>query len=481
MRDSTANWGVLDSLQRDSAHQQADQPAAVRWPVVLGFSIALLVMFYLMGHEPSQFAGVQSGDTTEQRIKDHYVDGIEDGNAMRKLLIVAYAAAGAISLAVCRRPWNVQWGSAAGLAALAVWAVASVGWSSDPSLSIRRLSADGLIVVGSLGLARALRPTELLSVALTTFTAFIANSFMFDLAAGGRPWSGDYRFGGTLHPNVQAAYCGMLCVAAVAYPARSAASRWLTRGLLAFGFVMLLLTQSRTSALAAVVAMVMVQAVKLSPRMRWVAAAGLLGFIGAATVVYSSLGDGDRRQIGDTLLLGRTEQSGSLTGRVPLWQELSHHAARRPMTGYGFEAFWTPDRLDEVLDALDWVMQSAHNGYFEVVLQLGWIGLALAACGVGLGANRAPVAYARTTDAGYAFIHGVVSLALVTSLLESHFVKLKYPTVIALVGLLQVVAFFPPISDDEQRANVWPTGHRAARGAAGVADQSSEAEGVRVA
>jgi O-antigen ligase len=48
-----------------------------------------------------------------------------------------------------------------------------------------------------------------------------------------------------------------------------------------------------------------------------------------------------------------------------------------PILGTGFDSFWLGSRLEE-LWAIYWFRPSeAHNGYLEVVLNLGWVGMFL--------------------------------------------------------------------------------------------------------
>lgn len=76
-------------------------------------------------------------------------------------------------------------------------------------------------------------------------------------------------------------------------------------------------------------------------------------------------------------LLGR---SASLTGRVPLWQALIRIGQNQPLFGYGYGTFWSSvermNTIDVILLQLRFPWAShAHNGYLEVWLELGVIGL----------------------------------------------------------------------------------------------------------
>ena len=67
----------------------------------------------------------------------------------------------------------------------------------------------------------------------------------------------------------------------------------------------------------------------------------------------------------------------SLTGRTNIWSAvLSTHT--NPLIGTGYESFWLGPRLRQVW-ALAGAVNEAHNGYLEVYLNLGLIGLFLLA------------------------------------------------------------------------------------------------------
>lgn len=80
----------------------------------------------------------------------------------------------------------------------------------------------------------------------------------------------------------------------------------------------------------------------------------------------------------DSLLvfLGRDP---TLTGRLVLWDYALSASAQRPVSGYGYAAFWgSPSGPAAGLNShLRQVVPNAHNGYLEVMLGLGWVGLCL--------------------------------------------------------------------------------------------------------
>jgi len=82
----------------------------------------------------------------------------------------------------------------------------------------------------------------------------------------------------------------------------------------------------------------------------------------------------------ELLLLGRSDESESLSGRTLIWPELIRFARERFWLGYGYEAFWTPAHIEAISDELGWGLREAHNGYLEMWLWLGAIGVGLLLC-----------------------------------------------------------------------------------------------------
>jgi exopolysaccharide production protein ExoQ len=68
----------------------------------------------------------------------------------------------------------------------------------------------------------------------------------------------------------------------------------------------------------------------------------------------------------------------SLTGRVELWRLSLTDIEQRPLQGYGYNAFWgyQSDPAWRIREEIHWDQApSAHNGYIDLTLGLGLIGL----------------------------------------------------------------------------------------------------------
>jgi len=166
---------------------------------------------------------------------------------------------------------------------------------------------------------------------------------------------------------------------------------WLTREVrflpaLAGGAVAatcLVLSRSSTSLAAAVFVMVFLVVLLRSPHGLRPYVPYLVAMLIATFLIYALAilnlipGQG-------TLMAPITAFTGkdmSLTGRAEIWAVLAEHIRYRPFLGTGYAAYWTAGPVAGTESyAFVWRMGSfypgsAHNGYLEIVNDLGWTGL----------------------------------------------------------------------------------------------------------
>ncbi len=69
----------------------------------------------------------------------------------------------------------------------------------------------------------------------------------------------------------------------------------------------------------------------------------------------------------------------TLTGRTDIWEALFRKVDERPWTGYGYNAFWGRDSEPAawIRHQTGWSVPSAHNGWIDLLIQLGWPGAVL--------------------------------------------------------------------------------------------------------
>jgi O-antigen ligase len=101
----------------------------------------------------------------------------------------------------------------------------------------------------------------------------------------------------------------------------------------------------------------------------------VLGII--LTVIYHSLRPFSMNSFMGTVIqaMGRDM---TLSGRTEIWSDVYAVASRSPVLGVGYGAFWI-GRLANIpwTENLTWTLGQAHNGYVDIYLQLGLVGLCL--------------------------------------------------------------------------------------------------------
>ena len=129
------------------------------------------------------------------------------------------------------------------------WCGLSILWSENLPLTIRHFSVLLFCSLGALGICAPVHLRDLCLVALVVSTILIANGVRTEIALGTfHPFSADYRFAGTLHPNVQAPYCATMALAAACLASRAKRGGALLWMLFLVGVALLVLTKSRTAA-----------------------------------------------------------------------------------------------------------------------------------------------------------------------------------------------------------------------------------------
>jgi exopolysaccharide production protein ExoQ len=102
--------------------------------------------------------------------------------------------------------------------------------------------------------------------------------------------------------------------------------------------------------------------------------AGLLAHFGMELLFGSSLYE---------VVLESQGKDATLTGRTDLWHDLWIMGQRHTLLGAGYEGFWNPKNCLQLKEVHFWGPRQAHNGYLEIWLNLGLVGLGLFALVVG--------------------------------------------------------------------------------------------------
>jgi len=320
------------------------------------------------------------------------------------------------------------------IALLAVCALSFL-WSIDPGLTMRRSLAIVMTSVAGLyigtryswqSMLRAFAVTWLIVGLASLFTALLVPSFgrMQEVHEGA--WQGLYfeknQLGG--HMARSALFAGFLVIMDRKY-------RWQWGGVLLLSIALVLLSTSKSSLLGLGVGLgILALAVWMKQGLRiglvtvWVSIC-VGGLFAAIMVLAPEL---------VFQLLGR---DATLTGRTDIWFALADNIEQKPLLGYGYGAFWAPGSApgNWLREALQWDAPTAHNGWLEVTIALGFLGLAFLTLDFLMTVSRAVLASVTTWTGVFALAFCaqffLFSLSESASLQQNSIVWLIYVAVAA--------------------------------------------------
>jgi O-antigen ligase len=278
------------------------------------------------------------------------------------------------------------------LALFVALAVLSIAWSIDPSLSARRLVRMFTIVLACLAFVlMSWHARRCQNVVRPILTIMLLGSILFGLAFPAL----------AIHQQTSAELIGawrglanhknglgdLACLALIFW-----FHAWLTREAtllpaLAGGAIAaacLVLSRSSTSLAATAFVLVLLVVLLRSPPGLRPYIAYLISMLIAALLIYAlailNLIPGLGTLMAPVMLL--TDKAVTFTGRSEIWTIIAEHIAYHPFLGTGYGAYWTAGPVPGTQSyEFIWRMRSfypgsAHNGYLDVVNDLGWVGLA---------------------------------------------------------------------------------------------------------
>jgi O-antigen ligase len=78
-------------------------------------------------------------------------------------------------------------------------------------------------------------------------------------------------------------------------------------------------------------------------------------------------------------LVSSTGKDLTFTGRVDLWADIWEEVMKHPIIGAGFQGYWviTSSRVETLYEIYPWLPIQAHNGYLDIINELGFVGITL--------------------------------------------------------------------------------------------------------
>lgn len=258
----------------------------------------------------------------------------------------------------------------------------SVLWSVNPFVTIKEsMEMIGTMIIGAYIVARfPLR--RFLNILSVVFGAIATLSLLLIFASPGRgrmdwgsgAWSGLFQ-----EKNLLGAAMAF-AIFSIGFSLPSARGKRRLRMLATLILCILLLVGSNsvTAATDLAIVLLLAGAVLLCRSERYGATARIVVAAAAAValVLYTMYG------FDPNALFAMFGRSSTLTGRTDFWPFLYQAIGDRPLLGYGYDAFFTaPISVDYlsyyVVGSGGWTPYHAHNSFLQILLNAGYVGLAL--------------------------------------------------------------------------------------------------------
>jgi O-antigen ligase len=256
----------------------------------------------------------------------------------------------------------------------------STVWSVDPSTTLRRAVLYMFFILGCIGVANIYRAERFLELfALAGFLSVISsiillivshdNAFLIDPSAEpSTAFSPDFR-GIFAHKNVLGQVMAAGALAAL-HGIRASRKRRMLNIVMVCSFIGMTFASKSTTSLLTVLSFTSVTLSVLMLRL-----GGIGRILGMASFVVLAIAVTGAAVFPDALLeiVGKDP---TLTGRTELWALVMDAIAQKPVTGWGFYAFWSSANplSSEISQAVGWNVPQAHNGILEILLELGLVG-----------------------------------------------------------------------------------------------------------
>jgi O-antigen ligase len=266
-------------------------------------------------------------------------------------------------------------------------AALSVLWSIDPAVTVRRLIRFMTILLDGMALMMiAWRPTRFQSVLRPVLTLMLLGSIIFGLAEPKLAIEQSTQaellgawHGLAMQKNGLGSMAGTgLILWMHAWLARESRWWWVLIGASAAA-TCLILSRSSTSLMASVFACVLLLMLLRSPQGLRRYMPYLIGAFVVLLLVYSlavlNLVPGLGFVLKPITMLTGKDQSFS--GRTAIWAIITEHIAQSPLLGTGYGAYWVESVTSPsyvMLQRLYFYPTESHNGYLDVINDLGWAG-----------------------------------------------------------------------------------------------------------
>jgi len=172
--------------------------------------------------------------------------------------------------------------------------------------------------------------------------------------------------------NNCAAVCALYLVLALHDRTRTFAGQVFRAIVIVLSLVFIVMSGSRTGWALTLLAFALTTLVRFAARMRALDRLAFLMAVAIPTTLVVYLAATNFNE-----LLAVMDRDPTLTQRTVIWAEVIPSIVKQPLHGYGYSAFWTGlhGESSHAVLVTRWMEGQAQNGYLDVLLQLGLLGL----------------------------------------------------------------------------------------------------------
>jgi exopolysaccharide production protein ExoQ len=270
------------------------------------------------------------------------------------------------------------------LTLLILLAIASFLWSENPSKTLESVKYLLRCSVFGIYLGMTFTPKELLRIVssamfilmiISLFIGLLLPGYNAKIINSSLAWSGVFG-----HKQDFGPYMGFAGLTFLINYFDRRSNRWFALFGLALAIILIFLSKSATALIIFCVAlniMIMYKVIK-QVKHRGILLLTLLAIYVSVLVVVA---------VNIEIIVGLLDKNLELNGRTPIWTLAIESALKRPWLGHGYQGFWTSEASNYVI-ANTWAIASegfrtgdttfhSHNGYIDLFLDLGAIGLSL--------------------------------------------------------------------------------------------------------
>ncbi|OPY15877.1 MAG: O-Antigen ligase [Syntrophus sp. PtaB.Bin138] len=310
---------------------------------------------------------------------------VEEGNAIERLFLTVMIMAGILVLKKRKINWQELFTKNVWIWILLIFTAVSISWSDYPFIALKRWFKTIGTVIMALVILTEEKPYEALCFILRRIAYIhlpLSVLFIKYYPGLGRFY---HSHGATINAGVSGYKNGLgfLCmISGIYFVWNPLLNRWKEPALrqnLHYSIYLIILPMiawllykaNSSTALACLV--IAIGLLIVARQVAFARSPGRIMALGAVVIFLYAILEYVLGADINNFVISMLGRRPDLTTRVPMWEELLS-MVKNPVVGFGFESFWLGERAD-IIEQHWGISVQAHNGYLDVYLNLGYIGL----------------------------------------------------------------------------------------------------------